>query len=271
MVSLCLGFATADWASDGSNSGHWLCPTAGRREARRPCALPTSPHLARIQSADTALPRNLHQSSFMWFCVILRCLWFCFGFVREQLNGCWFEDMVAAVTNGPAAGIASTSDPRSAIRTRKMLFESVWYFFDIFVWLFWSGIIRGCEFGWIRNDCVFNRGFFVRIVLTCQIRLRRRSTCQWTKSWQLFADNTHSNYEVGPRLCLAPVAPFPFDWRHTQSGVLPIRQLETDFCWRIQIVCAWAVDICLDIRGSLFLGNTLSPFAQHEQVVELEA
>ena len=127
VVSLCLGFAT-DWASDGSNSGHWLCPTAGRREARRPCALPTSPHLARIQSADTALPRNLHQSSFMWFCVILRCLWFCFGFVREQLNGCWFEDMVAAVTNGPAAGIASTSDPRSAIRTRKMLFESVWYF-----------------------------------------------------------------------------------------------------------------------------------------------
>ena len=80
------------------------------------------------------------------------------------LGGCGFEDMVAAVTNGPAAGIASTSDPWSAIRIKKMLFESVWYFFDIFVWLFWSGIIRGCEFGWIRNVCVANSALSCNIL-----------------------------------------------------------------------------------------------------------
>ena len=63
VVSLCFRFAP-QFASDGTNLGHWLCLTAGRREARRPCALPTSPHLARIQSADNALPRSVVSCDF---------------------------------------------------------------------------------------------------------------------------------------------------------------------------------------------------------------
>ena len=68
------------------------------------------------------------------------------------LGGCGFEDMVAAVTNGPAAGIASTSDPWSAIRIKKMLFEYVWIclmlFFDYFH-LGLSGVVNSDEFGMI--------------------------------------------------------------------------------------------------------------------------
>ena len=45
-------------------------------------------------------------------------------------------------------------------------------------------------FGIVDLECVLEYcmalHLFLRIVQTCQTRLKRRSTCQWTKSWPVF-------------------------------------------------------------------------------------